>query len=741
MQPMTIRTGRLYVLLVGALLAAAVFVRYLDPFVVQALRLIAFDTYQRLAPERYDPELPVRIVDIDEASLAVIGQWPWPRTIMRDLVVKLGKMGAAVVAFDFKFGEPDRTSLEEVVKRLPAEQAATLAASIAGATTNDRAFAAALKQVPSVLAVTLTGGPQPLVMKQKAGVAVAGDDPRRFIANFTSGFGNLDLLDDAAAGLGSINWIPDRDLVLRRVALIYRSGDTFVPTLAAEALRVAQNASTYVLKASNASGETAFGRASGLNHIRIGELEIPTDADGGIWLKFRPSRPEAFISAAKLLAGEVSREEIAGRIILIGTSAPGLLDLRATPLDAAVPGVEIIALTIEHLIAGRSLTRPDYALAAEQFAILLIGFVLAVVLVRVSARAAALVGGLAIAGIFLGGWAAYQYQGLLFDPLYPALAILCLLAIMTFYVYRRVELQRGEIRRAFSRYVAPAVVDELIANPAKLELGGEVRELTLMFCDVRNFTTISERLSAAELTRFINELLTPLSEIVLKHRGTIDKYIGDAIMAFWNAPVDEPQHAAQACRSALEIAARMDELNRQWSERAAKSGKSHDPVRVGIGINTGNCCVGNLGSRQRFDYSAIGDEVNVASRFEGLTKVYGLTAIVGARTIEESHEFAALELDRVRVKGRAQPVPIFTLASLVDGQGGRIERLTAAHRKFLDAYRGQQWDAAEALIAEARALGVKPVEHYYSLFSSRIAAFRQAPPPRDWDGAYTALEK
>ena len=737
---MIVRAGRLYILLVCGVLAAAILIRYLDPFVVQALRLIAFDTYQRLSPQQYDPQLPVRVLDIDERSLAVIGQWPWPRTVLRDLVLKLSEQGAAAVAFDFTFPEADRTSLEEVAKRLPPEQAATIAAASAGKPTNDQLFAAALKETPSALAIVLTGRAGTFVPKPKAGFAVAGDDPKRFVPDFPGAVGNLPMLEETVRGLGSINWIPDRDQVLRRVALIYRIGDTFVPTLAAEALRVAQGASTYLLKASNASGETAFGTVSGLNHIRIGDLEIPTDADGGIWLKYRETRPEAFIPAWKLLAGEVPKEEIAGRIILIGTSAAGLLDLRATPLDAAVPGVEIIAQTIEHVLAGRVLTRPDYALAVEQFVILAIGLLLALVLVRVSARAAALLALLAIMSLFVGGWLAYDYRGHLFDPIYPALAIFSLLAVATFYVYRRVEVQRGEIRRAFSRYVSPDVVGELIANPAKLELGGEVRDLTLMFCDVRNFTTISERLSAAELTRFINELLTPLSEIVLKHRGTIDKYIGDAIMAFWNAPLDEPGHAVQACRSALEIAVRMEELNRQWSARAQSDKRPYHAVHVGIGINTGKCCVGNLGSVQRFDYSAIGDEVNIASRFEGLAKVYGLTAIIGARTVEESPAFPALEVDRVRVKGRAQPTTIYTFRELLDGSGG-MARLVPLHERFLGAYRGQQWNAAEAAIADCRGVGVGPLDAYYSLFSSRVAAYRQTPPPKDWDGTFTALEK
>ncbi|KAB2858714.1 MAG: adenylate/guanylate cyclase domain-containing protein, partial [Bauldia sp.] len=453
-----------------------------------------------------------------------------------------------------------------------------------------------------------------------------------FIATFAGATGNLPALDRAAAGIGSINWVPDRDQVIRRVPLVYRLGDTYVPALASEALRVAQAASTYVLKASNASGETAFGEQTGLNHIKVGDIEVPTDADGGIWLQFRPSNPAAFIPAWKVLASENDAAEVAGRIVLVGTSSPGLLDLRATPLDAAIPGVEIHAMAIEHILSGPTLTRPDYALAAEIALVIVLGIVVGLLLPRIPALLSAVIGVAAVGGLFVGGWLLYRDAGLLFDPSWPALSIAVLIAAATLTVYRRVEQQRSEVRRAFGYYVAPAVVDEIVADPTRLELGGEVRELTLLFCDVRNFTAISERMSAHELTRFINSLLTPLSAIILEERGTIDKYMGDAIMAFWNAPLDDADHANHACRAALAMTVAMAGLNRKWKAEAAAAGRAFHRVAIGIGINTGDCCVGNLGSEQRFDYSAIGDDVNIASRFEGLCRLYGVPIVVGEAT-------------------------------------------------------------------------------------------------------------
>jgi len=309
----------------------------------------------------------------------------------------------------------------------------------------------------------------------------------------------------------------------------------------------------------------------------------------------------------------------------------------------------------------------------------------------------------------------------------------------TFYVYRQTELQRAEVRRAFGRYVSPAVVDDIIANPDSLELGGEIRELTLLFCDVRNFTSISERMTAQELTHFINTLLTPLSDVILKHRGTIDKFIGDAVMAFWNAPLDEPDHAASACRAAIEMAAAVEKLNREW--QAMPHDKPFPVVRIGIGINTGECCVGNLGSEQRFDYSAIGDNVNIASRFEGLSKIYGVTTIVGERTVAALPEAMTLELDLVRVKGRSEPTRIYTLLDVYHPGEEARARLRDAHARFLAAYRAQRWDEAESALKDCLGSGVSGLESYYAVFTERIAGHRVTPLAIDWDGAHTSLEK
>ena len=343
-----------------------------------------------------------------------------------------------------------------------------------------------------------------------------------------------------------------------------------------------------MLKASNASGETAFGQSTGLNHIRVGDVEVPTDAGGGVYLKFRHFDKKAYIPAWKVLAGEVPQEEIEGRIILIGTSAPGLLDLRATPVDAAIPGIDIHAQLLEHLLTGKFLERPDYALALEQFVILVLGIMLAFALPRVSAKSSAAIGFLTIALVLMGGWVLFKYWRVFIDPSYPALVLGLMTTIITFYTYQSVEAQRSQIRHAFGQYLAPALVEQLAQSPEKLTLGGEDREMTILMSDVRGFTTISESYKddPQGLTSLMNRLLTPLTNTIVSHEGTIDKYIGDAIMGFWNAPLDVKDHERKACTAALDMLTRLEALNRAasagspgWPDNRAISHRHRDQHR------------------------------------------------------------------------------------------------------------------------------------------------------------------
>ena len=500
------------------------------------------------------------------------------------------------------------------------------------------------------------------------------------------------------------------------------------------------------LKASNASGETAFGQSTGLNHIRIGDITVPTDAAGGVFLKFRHYNKAEYIPAWKVLAGEVSQDDIDGRIILVGTSAPGLLDLRATPVDAAVPGIDIHAQVLEHLLTGSFLERPDYAVALEEFVILALGIMLAVVLPRVSAKASGAIGLLTIAAVLMGGWAAFRYGNILLDPSYPALVLGFLTAGITLYTYNTAEVQRAHIRSAFGQYLAPALVEQLAHSPEKLVLGGEERDMTILFSDVRGFTAISEvyKDDPQGLTSLMNRLLTPLTNTIVDHDGTVDKYIGDAVMAFWNAPLDVPHHELSACAAALAMLDNVQALNRQRQDETASAGQPFLPFRIGIGINTGRCVVGNLGSDLRFNYSVLGDPVNVASRLEGQTKYYGVPIILGSRTGDKAKEkFAILELDLIAVKGKTEPETIYALLGNEELAGDvRFQELRKLYSTMLYCYRSRDWEGAleanELCRASENKFGLTAL---FDLYRTRIEAFRESAPPADWMGVFVAETK
>jgi adenylate cyclase len=726
------RSPRLYWLFVAAFVAIASVVFFAQPALLLSLRAFAFDTYQRLAPAPQWADTPVRVVAIDEASLRQIGQWPWPRSTMAQLTEQLGAAGAAVIVFDVMFAEADRTSPEQMLLWLPPERSSALRPVISRWPTHDSALAETLARHPTVLAGVLHHEGD-AAFPPKAGFASAGDDPLPFLAPFGAYSGSLPALTEAARGVGFINWLPDRDQVIRRVPLLARQGDVIAPSLALEALRVAQGASTYVIRSSNASGATAFGQHTGVNEVRVGDFGVPTDANSDIWIHFRPSAPESYISAATVLGGALDPNEVSGRIVLIGATAPGLLDLRATPLDASIPGVEVHQQILEQMLSGRFLKRPDFAPGIEWLVGVLAVLLIAVVAPRTNATVSAMLGVAIICVVCAAGVFLFAYSGYLFDPVFPATCAFVFAAGSATYLYRRAELQRAEIRRAFSQYVAPSVVKELAANPERLKLGGEVRDLTVLVCDVRNFTTIAEGMSAEQLTAFINSFLTPLTDIIIEHGGTIDKYMGDSIMAFWNAPLDDPEHARRACEVALLMGAKMRDLNVVWRAEADAAGRPFTDVAIGIGVNSGECCVGNLGSDRHFDYSAIGDTVNITSRLEGLTKVYGLMLLAGEDTVKRAPDLAFVEVDLVRVKGRKTPSRIYTL--LPSDVSPAPE-----HQDFLGAYRAAQWESTRALLSTLQRSAPAPMKRLYTAFEARLERLASVR-AEDWDGVYEFEQK
>lgn len=719
-------------------LAGALALRIHDGPLVVELRNKVFDAYQRVEPRPYDPKAPVRILAIDEESLKRIGQWPWPRETLARIIERLTGAGAAVV-LDVLLSEPDRMSPENLQKLWQdrAEAQAVMAA-IVKLPHPDEELAKAMSNGAVVVAFALTsepGGRQPL---PKAGFAIIGDSPLRFLLGQTGATASLEIFEKAAAGNGAVTVPPDTDGIIRRVPLVLYYQGNIEPGLMAEALRVAQGASTYAIKASNANQESRLGLQTGINNIKIGQFIVPVDASGNVILYDSGSQKGRFIPIWKILDPGFDVSQLNGNIVLIGSTAEGLRDFKPTPLDPNMAGIEVHAQILEQMINGQFLQRPDWASWIEYLTIILLGLIMITLTHRLGALWTAIVGAVAVAAAIGGSWVAFAQYHLLFDPIYPSVTALAIYLSASLLGYLRTEGERRHVRRAFSQYLAPAIVEQLSRNPELLKLGGELRELTVMFSDIRDFTKIAEKLDPAALTHLINSILTPLTAAIYAQNGTVDKYIGDCIMAFWNAPLADAEHRRHSLLAALGMREALIEANRRLGEDAAKAGRAFSPVGVGIGINSGPCSVGNMGSDQRFAYSALGDTVNLASRLESLTRAYGVEIIVGEDAAEGIEDMALLEIDRVRVKGRSTPLTIYTLLAATRDAG--FDQLAEAQARFLAAYRRQAWPEAKTLAADCL-LAAPALGPLYALFAARIAHYEVEPTAADWDGVYTATSK
>ncbi len=718
--------------------------QYSFPAQGEAFRSKVFDAFQRIKPRVYR-ETPVRIIDIDDESLEKIGQWPWPRTILAKLVSRLASGGAAVIAFDGVFPEPDRTSPENMLSLWGKDATNELLRTQLGLIPDhDKVFADAIAKAPVVLSFGLTNEPNAKVPALKAGFLEHGsgkDQAIDYVWPVLKGaVVNLPVLEKAAPGNGCFNMGPEWDDIVRRVPSLFRLKDTLYPSLVLEVLRVFQGASNYKITLAGASGETSFGEKTGLVKIKVGLLEFPTDAHSRIWLYDTGYKPERFVPAWKILSDDAALKDMDGRVLFIGSSATALKDLRSLPLNPLASGVEAHAQIVEQMFLGDHLVRPDWAEGAEFSYLVLLGLLLILMLPRAGAVRCALIGIATIAFAFTLSWFAFVHWHLLTDPVFPSIVILLIYLVSSFLNFLRTETERSQIRGAFSRYLSPVLVERLAKNPKQLKLGGEMRIMTFLFTDIRNFTGIAEQMKPEELTHFMNRFLTPMTDIILKHGGTIDKYIGDCIMAFWNAPLDNKEHASHACLAALD----MQDLIKTWNRESGTSARPFPKLKIGIGINTGNACVGNMGSEQRFDYTVLGDHVNLASRIESLSKNYGLTTILGENTVAEAQGFAALEIDLIRVKGKTQPVKIF---ALLGGQALKedetFKTLAMRHEQMLMAYRKQLWNNAEESLEECRKIKTQEIElaPLYEVYAARILTYRKNPPDAAWDGVTIATSK
>jgi adenylate cyclase len=719
------------------LLLALIPLRIVDPPPLEEIRLRTFDFYQSLRP-RQTVARPVTIVDIDETSLKEIGQWPWPRTIVADLVTQLSQLGAVAIAFDVIFAEPDRMSPSIAATSFRNLDDDTRN-KLRSLPSNDEVLAEAIQRSRVVVGQVGSATPVPRLQTEaplQTGFAVKGPDPSPFLVTFAGLLRNVPAIEQAAAGRGVFSILPERDGIVRRVPIIMQAQGAMVPSLSMELLRVVADSGAILVRTDEA----------GVQSVAVPGLELPTDQNGRLWVHFNRHDPGRYISANDVLQGRVLRDNVEGKLVLIGTSAAGLLDVKTTPVAAAMPGVEVHAQILESALANSLLTYPSYAIGAELVVAVVVGLAIIIVAPMLRASIVIALGAVVVAALIGVSWYLFSQYDLLIDFTYPLLASGFVYLTLIFVNYFQEQKQRQQIRAAFGFYLSPALVEQLARSPEKLVLGGEERRMTILFSDVRGFTTISEHYKhdPQGLTRLMNRFLTPLTNAIIERNGTIDKYIGDAIMAFWNAPLDDPRQEVNACEAALEMLARADKLNQEFKREADQNGGTYMPLRVGIGLNTGPCVVGNMGSDFRFNYSVLGDTVNVASRLEARTKDYRIPIVIGEGTAQKAKEkFATMEIDRIQVKGKTQPETVFTVLGRAElGRDPNFLELQELTTKMLRYYREQNWtqalDTIEPCRKAAEGFGVGALYHMYS---ERIEAFRRNPPPSNWNGVYEAESK
>ena len=728
------------------ILISIIVLRLYEPSIVQRERLIIFDIYQLLQPRVYKP-LPVKIIDIDDESLKKIGQWPWSRTRISQLITNLTNAGTIAIGFDMVFAEPDNTSLQNTLSLwkniLPESELKHLKDTLINVPTHDEALAQVIAKTQVVLGFSFiqqANKTKPIV---KSGISISGASPEKTLLNFQGAVKNLMLFEQAAAGNGSFNITPEIDSIVRRLPLVYQSNDNYYPSLVLELLRVSKGASSIIIK-------TQQGDANDpviVESIKVGNSIIPTDTNGNLLLYYTQPVSQRTIPAWKILENKLNANELSGNIVLIGTSAAGLKDQRPTPLNPFAPGIEIQANALEQILTDSYLYRPDWLAGLEITVMAVVGLFLISFMTRFGSISVVITL-LFISVIIAISWYAFKYYHWLVDPVYPSITILIIYFIVSLLNYFKSENERKYVRNAFSHYISPALVEKLVKNTEALKLGGEMRDMSVLFCDIRGFTSISERLDAGHLTQFINQFLTSMTQVILNEKGTIDKYIGDCIMALWSAPLEDADHSINACISALKMLDALTLFNNQQKIMAQQEVRPFIEVHVGIGINSGICCVGNVGSNIRFDYSVLGDNVNLASRLEGQSKAYGVNIIISEYTLasmkarHQHEDFAILELDLIRVKGKLQPVRIYTvLGTATVAHSNDFLTLAEMHRNMMNSYYLQNWQEVLLLIARCQTLNKFNLSAFYQVYQQRVESFIITPPENTWDGVYIATEK
>lgn len=688
-------------------LVAVCWALWADPLVLRILRNATFDQFQRWQP-RESRDAPVRIVDIDDESLRRLGQWPWPRTRIAELIGELGRANAASVALDIVFAEADRTSPKAVLQ----DQALSVAMTryLETLPDHDQVLADALTGSRVVLGFALTKGAPPDSVDaveppppgpRAAGMVMLGGSPLPYLPAFGSSVPSLPVLQRAAAGHGALTFVPDADGVVRRVPLLASLAGDVVPSLAAEALRVAEGGRNYTLRTAANGG--------GLVDVSVGRRRVPTNAEGAVWVHYSRPRTERYVPAWKVLAHAVPASEFAGRIVLVGTSAQGLMDLRFSPLGGIIPGVEVHAQALEQVLTGQHLSRPGWAPGVELLLTLLGGLLVGVVAVRSSAGVSVSCFFTLSALLCLGAWEAFAGYRSLLDPAGVELA--WLLVFLPTTVTRHVASERRQrwVRQAFARYVSPNLVDYLITHPKALELGGSRQRCSFVFADLAGYTAIMETMDPVEAVRILNAYLDKMIAIAFEHDGTLDRIVGDSIAIVFSTPVEQTDHEARALRCALA----MQRFARRFVDDLAAAGTPFCETR--IGVHTGEVTVGNFGGSTIFDYRALGDPVNTASRLEGANKYLGTLICVSEATLAACPGAPARPIGRLQLAGRIEPV---TALEPLDPQAGSA----MADDVYGAAYRAMADGRPEALAAFERLAVERPADPLVRLHCERLRA-------------------
>lgn len=709
------------------------------PF-ISRLDGVIYDLRLRLdAPGGIDPRIV--IVDIDETSLREReqggeGRWPWPRNRLALLNEQLfNQYQASLVVYDVIFSERDESSGIRTITELANAELKNDAIfqskypQIKSALDYDAAFAKSLKDQAAVLGFSFLNygdtqrkGSLPAPTFTTEQLPLTAVDPMQR-QGYTA---NLAILQENAAAGGHINPIVDPDGILRRVPMLVELEGSYYESLSLASARTLLGGLPLQLLA------TPAGQLAALD---VGGSILPVDDQLTSFIPYRgPYKSFEYISASEVLKGTVPKEKLEGKIVLIGTTAPGLLDLRATPVGNAYPGVEIHANLIGGILDGTIKQAPAWTNLANLGFIIVIGIALSIILPILSPLIGSIISISTIALLLIFNWFIYVYGFVL--PLASLLASVSLIYILNLAYGYFVE-SRGKrlITGLFGQYVPPELVDEMAQDPGSFSMEGESRELTILFSDVRGFTTISESLDAKTLSEFINAFLTPFTKVIYHNRGTIDKYMGDCIMAFWGAPITDAEHARHGVVSAFQMLDAMEILNQEFIQR------NWPPIKVGIGLNSGRVSVGNMGSEIRLAYTVMGDAVNLASRLESITKEYGVAIIIGEETRKHLPDLIARELDKVKVKGKDIAVTIYEPL----GFEGQVDAETVLALQLFEpalaAYRTQQWDSAQAQF-ECLLRDYPDTGHVlYDLYLERITLLRDHPPGADWDGSFTFTKK